>query len=43
MTLQNHLNESFAMKPPKFWEDGKFKLKEKWRKVVQQNSSYLSE
>jgi len=32
---KKHLEEFFAYKTRKFWEDGIFKLPEKWRKVVE--------
>jgi len=34
---KKHLEEFFAYKISKFWEDGIFKLPEKWRKVVEKN------
>jgi len=32
---RKHLEEFFAYKTRKFWEDGIFKLPERWRKVVE--------
>ena len=32
-----HLEQFFAQKDKKFWEDGIIKLPERWQKVVQQN------
>ena len=31
-----HLEQFFAQKDKKFWEDGIMKLPEKWQKVVEQ-------
>jgi len=33
----------FAYKTRKFWEDGIFKLPERWRKVVEKNGEYIIE
>lgn len=41
--LKNYLDQFFAEKPGKFWEDGIFKLRERWRKVVEQNGVYIIE
>ena len=37
---KRHLEQFFAQKDKKFWEDGIMKLPEKWQKVVEQNSDY---
>ena len=38
---KNHLEKFFAEKSERFWKDGIFKLPERWRKVVEQNSIYI--
>ena len=38
---KRHLEQFFAQKDKKFWEDGIMKLPEKWQKVVEQNSEYV--
>jgi len=40
---KKHLEEFFAYKTRKFWEDGNFKLPERWRKVVEKNGEYIIE
>ena len=37
---KRHLEQFFAQKDKKFWEDGIMKLPEKWQKVVEQNDEY---
>ncbi|XP_018046256.1 PREDICTED: histone-lysine N-methyltransferase SETMAR-like [Atta colombica] len=39
--VKNHLEKFFAEKPERFWKDGIFKLPERWRKVVEQNGTYI--
>jgi len=44
--IKNHLEKFFAEKPGKpslkrFWKDRIFKLSERWRKVVEQNGTYI--
>ena len=36
-----HLEQFFAQKDKKFWEDGIMNLPEKWQKVVEQNGEYV--
>ena len=38
---KRHLEQFFAQKDKKFWEDGIMKLPEKWQKVVEQNGEYI--
>ena len=38
---KRHLQQSFAQKDKKFWEDGVMKLPVKWQKVVEQNNKYV--
>ena len=38
---KRHLEQFFAQKDKKFWEDGIMKLPGKWKKVVEQNSEYI--
>ena len=38
---KRHVEEFFAQKDKKFWEDGIMKLPEKWQKVVEQNGEYI--
>ncbi|KOC70126.1 Histone-lysine N-methyltransferase SETMAR [Habropoda laboriosa] len=39
--IKNHIEKFFAEKSEKFWKDGIFKLPERWRKVVEQNGTYI--
>ena len=39
--IKNHIDKFFVEKPQKFWEDGIFKLPERWRKVVEQKGTYI--
>ena len=36
-----HLEQFFAQKDKKFWQDGIMKLPEKWQKVVAQKGEYV--
>ena len=38
---KRHLEQFFAQKDKKFWEDGIMKLPEKWQKVVEQEGEYV--
>lgn len=38
---ENHLDQFFAQKPQKFFNDGIMALPGKWQKVIEQNGSYL--
>ena len=38
---KRHLEQFFAQKDKKFWEDGIMKLPEKWQKVVEQKDEYI--
>ena len=38
---KRHLEQSFAQKDKKFWEDGIMKLPGKWQKVVEQKGEYI--
>ena len=38
---KRHLEQFFAQKDKKFWEDGIMKLPEKWQKVVEQKAEYV--
>ena len=38
---KRHLEQFFAQKDAKFWEDGIMKLPEKWQKVVEQKGEYV--
>ena len=38
---KRHLEQFFAQKGKKFWEDGIVKLPEKWQKVVEQEGEYI--
>jgi len=40
---KKHLEKFFAYKTKKFWEDGIFKLHERWRKVIEKNGEYIIE
>jgi len=40
---KKHLEEFLAYKTRKVWEDGIFKLPERWYKVVEKNSEYIIE
>jgi len=39
--IKNHIEKFFAKKPENFWKDGIFKLRERWRKVVEQNGTII--
>ena len=38
---KRHLEQFFAQKDKKFWEDGIMKLPEKWQKVVEHKGEYV--
>ena len=38
---KRHLEQFFAQKDKKFWDDGIMKLPEKWQKVVEQKGEYV--
>ena len=38
---KRHLEQFFAQKDRKFWEDGIMKSPEKWQKVVEQKGEYV--
>jgi len=38
---KNHLEQIIAQKDAKFWENGIIKLSQRWRKVVEQNGTYV--
>ena len=38
---KRHLEQFFAQKDKKFWEDGIMKLPEKWQRVVEQKGEYV--
>ena len=38
---KRHMEQFFAQKDKKFWEDGIMKLPEKWQKVVEQKGEYI--
>ena len=38
---KRHLEQFFAQKDKKFWDDWIKKLPEKWQKVVEQNGEYV--
>ena len=38
---KRHLEQFFAQKDKKFWEDGIMKMPEKWQKVVEQKGEYI--
>ena len=38
---KRHLEQFFAQKEKKFWENGITKVPEKWQKVVEQNGEYI--
>ena len=40
---KRHLEEFFAQKDKKFWEDGIMELPEKWQKVLEQKSEYVGQ
>ena len=39
--FKRQLEQFFAQKDKKFWEDGIMKLPEKWQKVVEQKGEYV--
>ena len=38
---KKYLEQFFAQKNKKFWEDGIMKLPEKWQKLMKENSEYI--
>ena len=40
---KRHLEQFFAQKDKKFWEDGIMKLPEKWQKAVEQKGEYVGQ
>ena len=38
---KRHLEQFFAQKDKKFWEDGKMKLSARWQKVVELNGEHV--
>ena len=38
---KKYLEQFFAQKNKKFWEDGIMKLPEKWQKLMKENSEYM--
>uniref|UniRef100_A0A8C6C1N4 Histone-lysine N-methyltransferase SETMAR n=1 Tax=Monodon monoceros TaxID=40151 RepID=A0A8C6C1N4_MONMO len=40
---KRHLEQFFAQKDKKFWEDGIMKLPEEWQKVVEQKGEYVAQ
>ena len=38
---KGYLEQFFAQKDKKFWEDGIMKLPRKWQKVAEQNDEYI--
>ena len=40
---KRHLEQFFAQKDKKFWEDGIMKLPGKWQKIVEQNGKYIAQ
>ena len=40
---KRHLEQFFAQKDKKFWEDGIMELPEKWQKVVEQRGEYIGQ
>ncbi|CAK9796075.1 Histone-lysine N-methyltransferase SETMAR [Anthophora plagiata] len=39
--IKTHLEEYFASKPQQFWKEGIVRLLERWKKLIEQNGSYL--
>ena len=39
--IKMYLDQYFADKPEKFWEEGIMRLPERWRKVIEQKGSYI--
>ncbi|KZC14268.1 Histone-lysine N-methyltransferase SETMAR, partial [Dufourea novaeangliae] len=39
--IKHHVEKFFAENPARFWKDGIFKLPERWKKVVEQNGTYI--
>ena len=38
---KRHVEQFFAQKDKRFWEDGVMKLPRKWQKVVEQKGEYV--
>ncbi|KAL6418228.1 hypothetical protein ACFW04_012254 [Cataglyphis niger] len=41
--IKTHLDEYFASKPQQFWKEGIMRLPERWKKVIEQNGSYITQ
>ena len=39
--MKDHIEKFFIEKPVRSFKDGIFKLRERWRKVVEQNGIYV--
>ncbi|KOX76329.1 Histone-lysine N-methyltransferase SETMAR [Melipona quadrifasciata] len=40
--IKTHLDEYFTSKLKQFWKEGIMRLPERWKKVIEQNSSYIT-
>ncbi|CAK9825860.1 Mariner Mos1 transposase [Anthophora retusa] len=40
--IKTHLDEYFASKLQQFWKEGIMRLPERWKKVIEQNGSYIT-
>ena len=41
--IKTHLDEYFASKSQQFWKEGIMRLPERWKKVIEQNGSYITQ
>ena len=39
--MRDHTEMFSAEKPDSFWKDGIFKLPERWKKIMEQNGTYI--
>ncbi|KOX72601.1 Histone-lysine N-methyltransferase SETMAR, partial [Melipona quadrifasciata] len=40
--IKTHLDEYFTSKVKQFWKEGIMRLPERWKKVIEQNGSYIT-
>ncbi|KOX67598.1 hypothetical protein WN51_08700, partial [Melipona quadrifasciata] len=39
---KTHLDEYFTSKLKRFWKEGIMRLPERWKKIIEQNGSYIT-
>lgn len=41
--MKTQLDEYLASEPQQFWKEGIMRLLKRWKKVIEQNSSYITQ